>query len=56
MLKKGDPVGVKNSLLQGVVMDAAIGDNANVVYLVEYTDFEGETQTRYFDVDQLVAA
>lgn len=56
MFKKGDSVGIKNSLLQGTVLDASIGDQANIVYLVEYADFEGETQARYFEVDQLVAA
>lgn len=56
MFKKGDLVSIKHTLMSGVVQDAAIGDQANVVYLVEYEDINGETQQRYFEVDQLVAA
>ena len=56
MFKKGDLVTIKFTSLAGTITDAAIGDNANIVYLVEYEDNQGETQTRYFEVDQLVAA
>lgn len=56
MFKKGDLVSIKHTLLSGEVLDAAIGDQANVVYLVEYADNDGDTQQRYFEVDQLVAA
>lgn len=56
MFKKGDLVNIKFTNLAGTVSDAAIGDQANVVYLVEFEDNDGETQQRYFEVDQLVAA
>lgn len=56
MFKKGDTVKIKFSILEGVIVDAAIGDQANMLYLVEYTDHDGETQSRYFEVDQVQAA
>jgi hypothetical protein len=56
MFKKGDLVKVKHTLMSGEVIDAAIGDQANVMYLVGYTDNDGEAQQRYFEVDQIEAA
>lgn len=55
MLKKNDAVKINDTSLEGVVVNAAIGDQANVLYLVEFTDKDGQVQQRYFEVDQIAS-
>ena len=54
--KTGNNVKVKNSLITGVVKGAAVDADANFKFLVEYTDFDGVEQKRYFKLEQLEAA
>ena len=55
MFKKGDQVAVKNSVLRGQIIGAAVDGDLNVSYLVEYTDLEGVVQQRYFLNDEIEA-
>ena len=53
--KTGNNVKVKNSTITGVVKGAAVDAEANFKFLVEYTDFNGVEQKRYFKLEQLEA-
>lgn len=55
-LKIDDQVKVKFTTLQGVVKGASIDNTTlEVQYLVDYTDREGEAQSRYFKEQDLEA-
>lgn len=55
MFKTGDSVNVKNSLLTGEVQGAAVNEQSDFCFLVEYTDFDGEVKQRYFKLEELEA-
>ena len=55
MFKKGDQVAVKDSVLCGNVIGAAVDGDLNVSYLVEYADLDGITQQRYFPNEEIEA-
>lgn len=56
MLKKGQAVSIKNTLLTGTVKKVEIVDDDQLNYLVGYTDVEGVATERFFTEDQLNAA
>ena len=53
--KTGDAVRYPIPDIDGVIKGAAVNDQAEFLYLVEYTDANGEVQQRYFKADELVA-
>ena len=54
--KKGDVVKVKAVLPQGPITKMRMDENGIVSYLVEWSDFEGNTQERWFTEDQITEA
>lgn len=54
-IAKNTAVSIKHTDLTGMTTGAAINDDGLYLVLVEYLDRDGETQTRYFDEDQLTA-
>jgi hypothetical protein len=57
MFKPGDQVKVKfTGTLQGEVIRAAVDDDSNFQFLVAFTDNFGESQERFFLMDDLEAA
>jgi len=54
--KKDDQVKIKNTTLTGVVSGAAVdGTTFEMQYLVQYTDFNGVPQERYFLISEVEA-
>jgi hypothetical protein len=54
--KKDDQVKLKNSTLTGVIAGAAVdGTTFEMQYLVQYTDFDGVPQERYFLISEVEA-
>jgi hypothetical protein len=54
--KKDDQVKIKNTTLTGVVTGAAVdGTTFEMQYLVQYTDFNGVPQERYFLISEVEA-
>ena len=54
--KKDDNVKVIAVTPQGPVQALRMDEDGNVSYLIEWTDASGETQQRWFDEVELVAA
>jgi hypothetical protein len=52
LLKVGEKVSIKKTVLEGVILDLAI-HNGEVMYLISYTDDEVQ-HTRHFARNQLV--
>jgi hypothetical protein len=53
-LKKGDAVRYVIPDIVGTIVAARVNDDAEFLYEVEYTDANGDVQTRTFKVDELV--
>lgn len=55
--KTGDMVRVKyTDTLEGVVKGAAVNEQSDFCFLVEYVDHQGETTERYFKLEEIEAA
>lgn len=54
--KKGDNVKLVAVVPEGPVQALRMDEDGNFFYLVEWTDLEGNTQQRWFEEAQLVAA
>lgn len=53
---KGQEVKIVAVVPQGPVQALRMDEDGNFFYLVEWTDLEGNTQQRWFEEAQLVAA
>lgn len=54
--KKGDVVKIKAVLPQGPITKMRMDEDGIVSYLVEWIDFDGQTQERWFTEDQITEA
>lgn len=54
--KKGDVVKVPVISPQGPVQSIRMLEDGSVQYLIEWEDAEGQTQQRWFNEEQLIAA
>ena len=54
--KKGDVVKLAAVVPEGPVTALRMDEDGNFFYCMEWTDAEGNKQSRWFDEDQLVAA
>jgi hypothetical protein len=54
--KKGDTVKLKGLIPQGPVESMRMDEDGNIQYLISWTDVNNNTQTRWFDEDQLTTA
>lgn len=54
--KKGDVVKAKAVTPQGPVEALRMDEDGVVSYLISWVDADGNTQTRWFDEDTLIAA
>jgi hypothetical protein len=53
---KNQQVKVKTVVPQGPVQALRMDEDGNFYYLIEWTDVEGKTQTRWFEEKDLVEA
>jgi hypothetical protein len=53
---KNQQVKVKAVIPQGPVQALRMDEDGNFYYLIEWTDVEGKTQTRWFEEEDLVEA
>lgn len=53
--KKGDMIRLKAVVPSGPVLAMRMDDDGNVQYRIEWTDLNGEMQTRWFDEADLEA-
>lgn len=54
--KKGEVVRVQAVIPQGPVQALRMDEDGNFYYLIEWTDKDGNTQSRWFDEKDLTAA
>jgi len=51
--KTGDQVIIKGTTMTGVVQSAAVDSNCALLLLVSYIDTNGDSQERFFKVEEL---
>jgi hypothetical protein len=53
--KTGDQVTIKGTTMTGVVQGAVVDSSCALLLLVAYTDNNGDSQERFFKVEELIA-
>lgn len=54
--RKGDTVKIATVIPEGPVQSMRMDEDGNVMYLISWTDVDGNVQTRWFDEAQLELA